>query len=85
MLVDHADEPYVVWLVAGVALVAADGEVLIRYEDVYTTVLSHRVGEDRAATDLARLMAAEVTKVWATNLELDNWGPLLALRHDESE
>jgi len=59
--------------------------VLIRYEDVYTTVLSHRVGEDRAATDLARLMAAEVTKVWATNLELDNWGPLLALRHDESE
>ena len=69
--VDHTDEPYLVNLLCGLALVTADGEVVIRYEDVYQTVLSGKVGPDHAASDMARVMAEEVTKVWATEAELN--------------
>lgn len=68
--VNHRDEPYVVTLDVGVALVTREGEVLIRYEDRYATLLSGRVDEELAATDLARRMAADVTKVWATEADL---------------
>jgi len=70
--VNHADEPYLVTLLCGLALVTSDGEVVIRYEDVYQTVLSGKIGPNRAAADLAGVMAEEVTKVWATEAEL-NW------------
>lgn len=69
--IDHTDEPYLVNLLCGLALVTADGEVVIRYEDVYQTVLSGKVGPDRAAADMAAVMAEEVTKVWATEAELN--------------
>ena len=69
--VDHTDEPYLVNLLCGLALVTSDGEVVIRYEDVYQTVLSGKVGPERAAADMALVMAEEVTKVWATEAELN--------------
>lgn len=68
--VNHREEPYVVTLDVGVALVTRSGEVLIRYEDRYRTLLSGRVDEELAATDLARRMAADVTKVWALEADL---------------
>ncbi|NCG19145.1 MAG: hypothetical protein GWP91_09045 [Rhodobacterales bacterium] len=80
VMVDHAEEPYLVSLQMGIALVAADGEVLIRYVDVYETVLSGQSGVDGAGEDLARSMAQEVVKVWAIEPELEVHGSLLAQR-----
>ncbi len=80
VVVDHGQEPYLITLQVGIALVAADGEVLIRYTDAYETVLSGNVGVDKAGDDLAQSMAQEVVKVWATDPELEVHGPLLASR-----
>ena len=76
--VNHRDEAYVVTLDVGLALVTNDGEVLIRYEHQYRTLLSGGLGSQEAAGDLARLMASDVTKVWATEAELSRTTTLLA-------
>lgn len=76
--VSHRDEPYVVTLVAGLALVTRDGEVLIRYEYAYHTVLSGDLTARDAAGDLARRMAVDIVKVWATEAELDRAGTRVA-------
>ena len=76
--VNHRDEAYVVTLQVGVALATNEGEVLIRYEHEYQTLLSGRLDEDDAAGDLARRLAADVTKVWATEAELNRSSTMLA-------
>ncbi len=72
------EEPYLVTMRVGMALVTRDGEVVLRYEDTYTTVLTDRQDPEAAGADLARSIAAEVTKVWAHDPEFDDPESLLA-------
>jgi len=70
VFVDVTQEPFVVQARIGMALVTRDGEVVVRYEDEYSSLLT----EDRSATwvgrDLARRLAEEVALVWATDPRL---------------
>ena len=70
VVVDNGDEPYVVSAEIGMALVAADGEVVVRYHDTYETVLSGSRGPSTAGRDLAHALAQEVAKVWAIDPRL---------------
>ena len=63
--VEHLDEPYYVTADVGMALVAYDGEVVLRYADTYESVMSGQANAVTVARDLAGAMAAEVAKVWA--------------------
>ena len=63
--VEHLDEPYYVTADVGMALVAADGEVVLRYADIYESVMSGQADAVTVARDLTGSMAAEVSKVWA--------------------
>lgn len=65
VVVDHSDEPYLVDISVGVALVAADGQVLLRYHEDVQTLLSKASPPDAAARDVAQQVAAELGKVWA--------------------
>ncbi len=75
VVVDHDDEPYLVNAVVGMALVARDGEVVVRYEDTFGTLLSARQGPEYAARDLAAALADEVVKVWAVDPRLHEHEP----------
>lgn len=70
VVVDSSDEPYVVSARVGMALVAADGEVVVRYQDTYETVLSGARGLSTAGRDLAHALAQEVATVWAVDPRL---------------
>jgi hypothetical protein len=70
MLHDPSDEPYLVSARLCMALVASDGEVVVRYEDRFEGVLSGPDGVHRAGRELARALASEVTKVWAVDPRL---------------
>ncbi|MEQ1501658.1 MAG: hypothetical protein ABMB14_05480 [Myxococcota bacterium] len=70
VVVDSEDEPYLVSAQVGMALVAADGEVVVRYTDTYETVLSGSRGPAVAGRDLAHALAEEVALVWATDPRL---------------
>jgi hypothetical protein len=70
VVVDARDEPFLVSARVGLALVVADGEVVLRYEDTYDTVLSGARGPDAAGRDLAHALAAEVAKVWSVDPRL---------------
>jgi len=72
VVITLAEEPYLVTMQVGIALVTKDGEVVLRYEDSYETVLSNHLDPEAASADLARSIAAEVTKVWACDPELDD-------------
>jgi hypothetical protein len=69
VVVDHRAEPYRVVARVGVALVAADGDVVLRYRDTVETVLSAD-GPDAAARHLARDLAAELALVWPADPRL---------------
>lgn len=71
VLVDLFDEPYHVEATLGCALVAADGEVVLRYTDSFETVLSGSRDANMAGRDLAAALAAEVAKVWPVDPRLD--------------
>jgi hypothetical protein len=64
VLVEHNDEPYVIEAEVGVALIASDGELIIRYTDNYNTVLTGNAEAEDLARDLATAMATEIAKVW---------------------
>jgi len=64
VVIDHTNEPYLVDLRVGVALVASDGEVVVRYHQDMHTVLSEARPPTVAGRQLARDLAAEVLKVW---------------------
>ncbi|MEQ1570891.1 MAG: hypothetical protein ABMA64_35000 [Myxococcota bacterium] len=70
IVVDPADEPFAVSARVGLALIASDGEVVVRYDDTYETVLSRERGTEVAARDLAHALASEVAKVWAVDPRL---------------
>jgi hypothetical protein len=65
------DEPYRVRAHVGVALVAADGEVLVRYSDEVEAVLAPGVGVQTAGLAMARELAHEVAKVWPTETQFE--------------
>lgn len=70
VVLDHNDEPYLVRAEIGMALVAHDGEVVLRYQDDYATVLSGHGGTAAAARRLAHALAEEVVMVWAVDPRL---------------
>jgi hypothetical protein len=72
VVVDDADQPYLVTAQVGMALVATGGEVVIRYHDTYETVLSGARGPDVAGRDIAEMMAHEIAKVWFTDPRLED-------------
>lgn len=71
VLVDLFDEPYSVEATIGCALVAADGEVVLRYTDSFETVLSGSRDGNTAARELAAALAGEVAKVWPVDPRLN--------------
>ncbi len=64
VLVDHADEPYLVDLGVGMALVGADGEVLLRFHDDVQSILSGARPPPAVGREVARDLAAEVARHW---------------------
>jgi len=64
VVVDHADEPYRVTARVGMALVASDGEVVLRYRDAFEAVLSQRSDPARVGREMARALAHEIAPVW---------------------
>lgn len=78
VMVDHENEPYVVHMEAGVALVAADGEVLFRYQDDYEGVLSGESPLRVTARDLARTMVGDIAPMWVDSPEAPVALPVLA-------
>lgn len=70
VLVDLFDEPYRVEATLGCALVAADGEVVLRYQDSFETVVSGARDANTAGRALAADLAAEVAKVWPADPRL---------------
>jgi hypothetical protein len=75
-VVDHGDEPYFVEVEVGMALIAADGEVVLRYHDAYEALLSARMPPSYVGRVVAAELAAEVGKVWATDPALDVGEPM---------
>jgi hypothetical protein len=73
VVVDFRDEPYLVSARMGVALVAPDGEVVLRYRQDVETVLSGRLGPVRAGRALADALAAEVARVWVLDPRLQGY------------
>lgn len=63
------EEPYRVSGRFGLALVAPDGEVLVRYEEPFEAVLSDTYGPGRIARDVARDLAVEVARFWPVDPE----------------
>lgn len=72
VVLDLIEEPYLIEAQIGMALVARDGEVVLRYTDRFSTVLSARRDSDAAASDLAAALAAEIAKVWACDPRLED-------------
>lgn len=69
VVVDHVAEPYAVDALIGVALVAADGDVLFRYEDRYRGLLVGDGPED-LGREMARALVDDITPYWLDpNLE----------------
>ncbi len=79
VVLDHDDEPYLVTAKVGMALVTRDGEVVVRYQDTFETILSARTDSARAGRELARALAREVTLVWGTDPRLIEHEPVSAL------
>lgn len=70
VLVDLFDEPYRVEATLGCALVAADGEVVLRYTDSFETVLTGSQDAQLAGRELAAALAAEIAMVWPVDPRL---------------
>ncbi|MFT4621464.1 MAG: hypothetical protein ACI8PZ_000116 [Myxococcota bacterium] len=75
VVVDHEDEPYHVVVGVGMALVARDGEVVLRYQDSFEALLSSRMSPEHVGRVVASELASEVGKVWATDPEFEKGDP----------
>jgi hypothetical protein len=64
------------------ALVTADGEVVLRHEDRFSTVLSDAQTPEVAAGDIARSIAGQVIDAWSSNHDFANNVKLLAQNPD---
>lgn len=74
VVVDHDVEPYAITARVGTALVAGDGEIVLRYVDTFDTVLDAD-GQHDAGRVLARSLAHELALVWPTDPALFDGGP----------
>lgn len=59
------EESYRIRASIGMALVAADGEVILRYQDEFESILDGQRTPPRVGRDLAQGLAEEVVKMWA--------------------
>jgi len=64
VVVDHADEPYLVDLGVGMALVSGDGQVLLRFREDVQTILSAARPPPVVGREVARHLAEEVARTW---------------------
>jgi hypothetical protein len=64
VVVELMEEPYRVRAEVGMALVASDGEVVLRYTDEFESVLGARYAARRAGRHMAMALADEVIKMW---------------------
>lgn len=62
-------EPYRVRATLGAALIAPDGEVVVRVGDEFEAVLSDVSGPDRVGRALAAALAVDVAKMWPVDPE----------------
>ena len=72
VVVDFVDDPHLLSVRLGTALLAPDGEVVLRYEDRFEAVLTGRSGCQQAARQLAAALANEISLVWMTEGRLAN-------------
>jgi hypothetical protein len=70
VLVDFGDEAYRVKAAVGMAYVASDGEVVIRYADDFEAVLSKHRDPASVGRQVAMALADEVAKVWPVDERL---------------
>lgn len=66
VVVDLEDDPHLVSVKLGTALLSPDGEVVLRYEDRFDAVLTGQDARENAGRRLARALADEITMVWMT-------------------
>jgi len=64
LLVEHSSEPYRVETEVGVALVSRDGELLFRYQDEYTGLLSAQHDSRSLAHDIAASLIDDIVPLW---------------------
>ncbi len=83
IVIDLFDDPYLVEAEVGVALVTADGHIVIRYADRTRALLAAHHGPTRAGRAMADALAAEVSKVWPDGLDRPTPRTALALRPHE--
>lgn len=69
VVVDHEVEPYRVIATVGVALVAADGELVVRYVDHFDAALTD-TGPADTGRRIAHLMAEQLATVWPSDARL---------------
>lgn len=86
VIVDVFEEPYRVRAELGMALVRADGLVVLRYTDRSASVLSPHRNASRVGRDLAIDLAGEVVKMWPDDPRLwRNNRPIPEACPDEDE
>lgn len=88
LLVDLFEEPYLIDAEIGLALVTADGHVIVRYTDTASALLSPDRSPSRTGWALAESFASEICKVWPDDPGLyDTPGPSesAVAAHMESE
>ena len=71
ILVNLFEESYRVRATVGMALVASDGEVILRYRDDFESILGEQRNPNRVGRDLAMSLAREITKMWPIDPRLD--------------
>lgn len=71
IVVNLFEESYRVRATVGMALVASDGEVILRYRDDFESILGEQRNPNRVGRDLAISLAREITKMWPIDPRLD--------------
>jgi len=64
IVVNLFEESYRIRATVGMALVASDGEVILRYRDDFESILGEQRNPNRVGRDLAIGLAKEITKMW---------------------
>jgi hypothetical protein len=70
VVVDFAEEPYRVEAEVGMALVSADGHVVLRYTERVDSLLSPHRNASRVGRDLASDLASQVVRMWPSDPRL---------------
>ena len=75
VVLDLLEEPHLVQMELGLALVAPDGEVVVRVEHHASSVLSARRDLDQAARSMADQLAEQARRAWAVDDRLEPGSP----------